>query len=320
MSPLALLYILFASSPVFNSWNTESTYPSTWNTMPFEHEYESEGRYPSSFFGYNEESTSFEPEHLNWLLRKAIRPTVNPTSIRSIIREMTGRRFFNEEPRFFNEKTESMRPIVHLISRIAKVNPILIEKILSCPETSRFVKVLRNVEPETLLLVEKMIRKNVPVSIRVKVARHVLKSLLTKSSVFGHRSILSEMYPTEESTFSTSDYETSPVEELLSTGCNVEDESATCPRKCIHECISFCKHHHRNRKDRCRCARNCIRYHCKKHHSNIEEQMMTPFEFEDNMYPTESSTFGCYESETSFFNNEYELPSFGRWNKLSKHF
>jgi len=52
-------------------------------------------------------------------------------------------------------------------------------------------------------MVEKMIRKNVPVNIREKVVRRVLKNLLTKSSVFGRRSILSEMYPTEESIFST---------------------------------------------------------------------------------------------------------------------
>jgi len=52
-------------------------------------------------------------------------------------------------------------------------------------------------------MVEKMIRKNVPVNIREKVVRRVLKNLLTKSSVVGRRSILSEMYPTE-SIFSTS--------------------------------------------------------------------------------------------------------------------
>jgi len=255
MSPLALLYIFFASSPVFNNWNTESnypstwnteesTFPSTWNTMPMEHEYE-----PSSFFGYN------------------------------------------EEPRMFNyEKTESVRPIVHLISRIAKVNPILIEKILSCPETSRFVKkVLHNVEPETLLFAAKLISK-VPVNIREKVARHVLKNILTtkSSSVFGSRSIMSEMYPTEESMFSTSNkfHAEEPIEKLFSTRRHFE----TSP---VEELLSTIFSGR-----------------------NTEEEMTTPF----NMYPTESSTFGSYEPETSFFNNEYEMPSFGRWNKLSKHF
>jgi len=188
----------------------------------------------------------------------------------------------------FNDKTESIRPIARLISRVAKVNPILIEKILSCPETSRFVKkVLRNVEPETLLFVAKMIR-NVPVNIREKVVRHVMKTLLTKSSVFGRRSIMSEMYPTEESIFSTPFHAEKPIEKLFSTRRNFE----TSP---VEELLStiFSGRDFRN-----------------------TEEMTTPF----NMYPTESSTFGSYEPETSFFNNEYEMPSFGRWNKLSKHF
>jgi len=220
MSPLALLYILFASSPLLNNWHHESTSPSTWNAMPFEHE--SFEHYTPSFWGA-EEST-YTPEHLNWLLRKAVRSTEEerfPTSIRSIVAEMTGRRFFNnEEPRMF-EQTESVRPIVHLIRRIAEVNPIMIEKILSCPITRRFVeKVLRNVEPETLRMVEKMIRKNVPVNIREKVVRRVLKNLLTKSSsVFGRRSILSEMYPTEsifeESTFNTRRHSEEPIRRMI---------------------------------------------------------------------------------------------------------
>jgi len=245
MSPLALLYILFASSPLLNNWHHESTFPSTWNAMPFEHE---------SFEHYSpmEEST-YTPEHLNWLLRKAVRSTEEerfPTSIRSIVAEMTGRRFFNnEEPRMF-EQTESVRPIVHLIRRIAEVNPIMIEKILSCPITRRYVeKVLRNVEPETLRMVEKMIRKNVPVNIREKVVRRVLKNLLTKSSsVFGRRSILSEMYPTEsifeESTFNTRRHHSEEpirrmIEKLFSTRRYSKEEPM---RRMIEKLFSTRRH------------------------------------------------------------------------------
>jgi len=242
MSPLALLYVLFASSPLLNNWHHESTSPSTWNAMPFEHE-SFEHYSPSANWG--EEKNTFEPEHLNWLLRKAVRSTEYPTSIRSIIAEMTGRRFFNnEEPRMFETESMLLSPVVrknvvHMIRRIAEVNPIMIEKILSCPITRKYVKkVVRNVEPETLYQIEKIVRKNFPTMIREKIARRVLKNLLTKS-VFGERrSILSEMYPTE-SIFGESRHfnveepmtkiirklirevrnhrEVSPVEELFST-------------------------------------------------------------------------------------------------------
>jgi hypothetical protein len=179
MSPLALMYILFASSPLFNSWHHESTSPSTWNTLPFEHEsnewnnlFNTEKHFnPSSIWTGAEESTTFEPSTLNSLLRKVIRSSEEsryPTSsVRSIIREMTGRRHFNvEEPSMFfgaEHNTESVMPLARLFKKIAKVNPIVIEKVLSCPVTRRAIeKVLRNVEPETLYMIEKVIRKNVP--------------------------------------------------------------------------------------------------------------------------------------------------------------
>jgi hypothetical protein len=177
MSPLALLYVLFASSPLLNNWHHESTSPSTWNAMPFEHE-SFEHYSPSANWG--EEKNTFEPEHLNWLLRKAVRSTEYPTSIRSIIAEMTGRRFFNnEEPRMFETESMLLSPVVrknvvHMIRRIAEVNPIMIEKILSCPITRKYVKkIVRSVEPETLYQIEKVVRKNVPTMIREKVSNWI---------------------------------------------------------------------------------------------------------------------------------------------------
>jgi len=357
MSPLALLYILFASSPLLNNWHHESTFPSTWNAMPFEHE--SFEHYTPSFWGA-EEST-YTPEHLNWLLRKAVRSTEEryPTSIRSIIAEMTGRRsFFNEEPRMF-ESTESVRPIVHLIRRIAEVNPIMIEKILSCPITRRYVeKVLRNVEPETLYMVEKMIRKNVPVNIREKVVRRVLKNLLTKSSVFGaRRSILSEMYPTEESIFSTRRSEevvlakiirklikniknVSPVEELFSTRhFNVESifgEKSYKQEQILSKVLSKLiksvahkTHEHKSIKSVLKAVlrnaevtpfstRKNVEELCYKCEAVCESSSLI-------MSPVKSFNKICRVCEkvcpmTSTFTSEYEQPIFGRWSKLSKLF
>jgi ribosomal protein L17 len=140
------------------------------------------------------ESTYPSTHGLNWLLRKAIRAS---TSRRSIVRELTGL----ETPFAAYTPVERMLSKVHLIRRIAEVNPIMIEKILSCPETRFAVEtILRHAEPETLLLVEKLIRKNIPSYLIKDVTRRIAKNLIhsSKYSKYSKRSIISELYPTSE--------------------------------------------------------------------------------------------------------------------------
>jgi len=210
MSPLALFYLMLAGSPVFNTF--ENTYSKEWmhpESSVFSPEwmhsessiFNNEWMHPESSIFNTESSTRF-----NSLLRKAIRNPWTSTR-RSIVRELTG----VESPMWSSSntfETESMLPIIRNIRnirRIAEVNPIMIEKILTRPESRVAVEaLLRHVEPETLLLVEKLIRKNIPTYLREKVARRVVKSLI-RSTMEPRRSILSELYPTssmESSIFS----------------------------------------------------------------------------------------------------------------------
>jgi len=207
MSPLALFYLLLAGSPVFNTF--ENTNSKEW-MHPESSVFSPEWLHPESSI-FNTESSIFNmlPEsstRFNSLLRKAIRNPWTSTR-RSIVRELTG----VESPMWSSSnvfETESMLPIIRNIRnirRIAEVNPIIIEKILTRPESRVAVEaLLRHVEPETLLLVEKLIRKNIPTYLREKVARRVVKSLI-RSTMEPRRSILSELYPTssmESSIFS----------------------------------------------------------------------------------------------------------------------
>jgi len=186
MSPLSLIYLLMAS-PIFSTSNFETPLSSTWtgvepssweswNTLP----YSSYKSWTPEWFG--EHSSSFE--HLNWMLRKSV------MSPRSILREMTGRHCeLSSEWNMFESpltmtSPKSLIKIVKVIRRLAETNPIVLEKMIRCPEVRFFVsKMLRHVEPETLILVEKLIRENIPVVIREKVTRRLVKNLI-KSSVF----------------------------------------------------------------------------------------------------------------------------------------
>jgi len=214
MSPLALFYVLLAGSPMFHSsewnWNNvDNVEPSTW----------------SSVFDFESTPSTFETRN-NWFLRKAIRNTFSTR--RSFLRELTG----EESPLFSTVSpvfsTESLLRNVAVISRIAHVNPILIEKLLTRPESHRFIeKVLRHVEPETLLVVEKLIKKNIPSYIREKIARRVIKSLIRSTSVMPRRSIVSELYPVDtmfapttfdfdfESIFSSPLFVEEPINKIL---------------------------------------------------------------------------------------------------------
>jgi len=219
MSPLSLIYLLMAS-PIFSghyetstpfsslpwnvpSWSNWGFEPSSWNTLP----YSSWTPFESSTFGEH----SFEPMHLNWLLRKTLRTsTLSP---RSLLKEMTGR-FDVFEPTFSTPL--NFVKIVKVIRRLAETNPIVLEKIVRCPEVRFFVsKMLRHVEPETLILVEKLIRENIPVAIREKITRRLIKNLI-KSNVFEYspRSIMSELYsPRFESSSIFSHY--SPMSKVI---------------------------------------------------------------------------------------------------------
>jgi hypothetical protein len=221
MSPIALFYLLLAGSPMFHNEdffggrrgydNVESLFntasPYNWESSVFSPEW----MHPESSIFNTESSTRF----FNSLLRKAIRNPWTSTR-RSIVRELTG----VESPMWSNVyETESMLPIIRNIRnirRIAEVNPIMIEKILTRPESRVAVEaLLRHVEPETLLLVEKLIRKNIPTYIREKVARRVVKSLV-RSTMEPRRSILSELYPTSEESSIFSNIFESPIFESSS--------------------------------------------------------------------------------------------------------
>jgi hypothetical protein len=113
---------------------------------------------------------------------------------------------------------ESILPLKHvsrrnveIIRRLAVVHPeminVVVEKMLR-PESSSWVeKVLRNVEPETLLS-SKLIRKNLPVYLREKIVRRLVKSVLPYTS--SRRSIVNEILP-ESSLLSTSTLFSEPI-------------------------------------------------------------------------------------------------------------
>jgi len=154
-------------------------------TSPFEE---------SSIFG--EEST-FSPE---WFLPKT-------HDRRSIVREL-----FPESALFGEESSIYEPTLMHnvvlrnikLIRKLAEVNPEMINVVvdkLFRPESRLFVeKLFREVEPESVLLSHKLIKKNLPVYLREKIARRIVKNLLASTS--SRRSILSEVSPIE-SIFST---------------------------------------------------------------------------------------------------------------------
>jgi len=180
----------------WSHWNTESSmYPSHFESMtPFNWSPEYSNWNTESMTPFSYESTFPSTHFLNSILRKAIRAS---TSRRSIVRELTGM----ETPFEAVTPVERMLSKVHLIRRIAEVNPIMIEKILSCPETRFAVEtILRHAEPETLLLVEKLIRKNIPSYLIKDVTRRIAKNLIhsSKYSKYSKRSIISELYPTSE--------------------------------------------------------------------------------------------------------------------------
>jgi ferredoxin len=142
----------------------------------------------SSTFGFPETSSNF-----NWFLRKAVRPESSIfSSRRSILRELTG-----HEDTFSTSNIEKINAklLVKIVNKLALINPITIEKIITRPESRLLIsKVLRTAEPETLYLIERIVRKVVPRVVREKVERRILKKLV-RSTLFSKRSsILSSVY------------------------------------------------------------------------------------------------------------------------------
>jgi len=199
MSPLSLLYLLMAS-PMFGSHFenvgefTPSSYMPNW-TPESSNWWWPSGSSPS---WYTPESSTFgfpETSNINWFLRKAIRPS-SIFSRRSILRELTG-----HEDTFSTFSTSNVEKInakllVKIVNKLALINPITIEKIITRPESRLLIsKVLRTAEPETLYLIERIVRKVVPRVHREKIERRLLKKIV-RSTIFTspRSSILSSVY------------------------------------------------------------------------------------------------------------------------------
>jgi len=195
MSPVALLYILLAS-PIFSenlyrhSYHANELPTSHFNNV--EHLFRTSPFEESSIFG---EDSTFSPE---WFMPKT-------HDRRSIVRELF------PESALFGEESSIYEPIhnvvlrnIKLIRKLAEVNPemvnVVVDKLFR-PESRLFAeKLFRDVEPESVLLSHKLIKKNLPVYLREKIARRIVKNLLASTS--SRRSILSEVSPIE-SIFST---------------------------------------------------------------------------------------------------------------------
>jgi len=174
MSPIALVYLLLAASPLFTERYHEKS--------PFGSNYDNELEYSTSPFDWNTESSEWNTESseetspFNWLSRRS-------SPRRSILKEL----FRGETP--FDTEYEST-PIFESLFR--NVKPWMVE---------RLVKLIRNVEPETMVVLKKLLRKNIfnaePESRIFDVIRRVVKES-TRMHV-PRRSILNELVRSEES-------------------------------------------------------------------------------------------------------------------------
>jgi len=208
MSPIALFYILLASPifsenlyhseklPIFDRTNT-GLFERLFRTSPFE----------------DIESTLYNP-----LYKTRSLWSNKVHGHRSIVSELfpveeslfTPYTSTFESPMYLNKV---VRRNVEVIRRLAEVYPeminVVVEKLFR-PE------MLRHVEPESIVYAHKLFR-NVPVYLREKIVRRFVKELLSTISKVHvpRRSIVSEMYPFEESSFFTTPFTSSTYEPMF---------------------------------------------------------------------------------------------------------
>jgi hypothetical protein len=192
MSPVALLYILLAS-PIFS----ENLYSRRhFNELPISH-------YSKNFdlerlFHESPLDTILSTSTPSWIRRS------NVFGRRSIVSEI-----FPEESIFGEESTFSPLSMRHtslrnieVIRRLAVEHPemlnVVIEKLIKNfrPES------LLSVEPESLIFGEKLIRK-LPVYLREKIVRRLIKKSVSPSWISTRRSLIDEVIPTFESPIMT---------------------------------------------------------------------------------------------------------------------
>jgi len=208
MSPIALLYILLAS-PIFSE-NIYSRHHLGEELLPVSH------------YSLKNIERLFRTSPLESILSTSTTPSwlrrSNVFGRRSIVNELY------PESSIFDE-VSTFEPImrhftlrnVEVIRRLAETHPeminVVIEKLLR-PESRLWAeKLIRHVEPESLLFSHKLINK-LPVYLREKIVRRLVKSVLPWTAST-RRSILSEVLPIEESTLFESPIMTKVLSEKL---------------------------------------------------------------------------------------------------------
>jgi len=194
MSPIALLYILLAS-PIFSE-NIYSRRHLNEELLPVSHYSKNIDR----LFRESPIDSIFSTSTPSWIRRS------NVFGRRSIVSEL-----YPESEMFDSESTFEplMRHVsarnIEVIRRLAETHPeminVVIEKLLR-PESRVWAEdLIRNVNPESLVFGHKLIRKNLPVYLREKIVRRLVKSVLPWTAST-RRSLLSEVSPIESTLFS----------------------------------------------------------------------------------------------------------------------